>query len=93
MSDFISEDEAQKNKILNYMDKNGNFYILGEFDETISENVVPNLVKKMFLATKASISKFKNNIIALYHFKTANSNKVMNIIPTVIKKSMKSPAI
>ena len=47
MSDFISEDEAQKNKILNYMDKNGNFYILGEFDETISENVVPNLVKKI----------------------------------------------
>lgn len=40
-------DENAKNKTLNYMDKDGKFYILGEFDSSISENVVPNLVKKI----------------------------------------------
>ena len=41
------DDDKNKNKVLNYMDKDGNFYILGEFDSTISENVVPNLVKRI----------------------------------------------
>ena len=34
-------------KMLNYVDNSGNVYILGDFDESISENVVPNLVKRI----------------------------------------------
>ena len=45
MCEYCGDDVKQKN--LNYMDKDGNFYILGEFDESISEQVVPNLVKKI----------------------------------------------
>lgn len=41
------DDDKNKNKVLNYMDKDGNFYILGEFDSSISENVVPHLVKRI----------------------------------------------
>ena len=44
---FEADDDKNKNKVLNYMDKDGNFYILGEFDSSISENVVPNLVKRI----------------------------------------------
>ena len=36
---FEADDDKNKNKVLNYMDKDGNFYILGEFDSSISENV------------------------------------------------------
>lgn len=34
-------------KMLNYIDTDGNVYILGEFDSTISQNVVPGLVKRI----------------------------------------------
>ena len=44
--DVVCGSDTQK-KMLNYVDTSGNVYILGEFDESISENVVPNLVKRM----------------------------------------------
>jgi ATP-dependent protease ClpP protease subunit len=33
--------------MLNYVDTTGNIYILGDFDSTISQNVVPGLVKRI----------------------------------------------
>ncbi len=45
-NEFILDDKTD-GKTLNYMDLDGNFYILGEFDKTISQNVIPNLVKKI----------------------------------------------
>ena len=40
------EDKLDKKKC-NFVDDAGNFYILGEFDESISQNIVPNLIKKI----------------------------------------------
>jgi len=45
-NDYCLDDDLSK-KILNYVDSNGNVYILGEFDSTISQYVVPALLKKM----------------------------------------------
>lgn len=45
-ADYCSDDETQK-KMLNYVDTTGNIYILGDFDSTISQNVVPGLVKRI----------------------------------------------
>ena len=45
-SDEICGSDSVK-KMHNYVDADGNVYILGEFDESISENVVPALVKRI----------------------------------------------
>lgn len=44
--DVICGSDSVK-KMHNYVDADGNVYILGEFDDTISENVVPALVKRI----------------------------------------------
>ena len=44
--DVICGSDSVK-KMLNYVDNSGNVYIMGDFDESISENVVPNLVKRI----------------------------------------------
>lgn len=41
----IAENGLQK--IVNFVDNDGNVFILGEFDSTISQNVVPGLAKKI----------------------------------------------
>ena len=46
-NEFFLGDELSSKKITNYVDLDGNVFILGEFDETISQNVVPNLLKKI----------------------------------------------
>jgi len=43
---WFIEDKLDKKKC-NFVDEAGNFYILGEFDESISQNIVPNLIKKI----------------------------------------------
>ena len=43
---WFLEDKMDKKKS-NFVDEAGNFYILGEFDESISQNIVPNLIKKI----------------------------------------------
>ena len=40
-------DDAKSQQKLNYVDTSGNVYILGEFDDSISENVIPHLVKRI----------------------------------------------
>jgi ATP-dependent protease ClpP protease subunit len=39
--------DEQPNTKLNYVDTAGNIYILGDFDSSISQNVVPGLVKRI----------------------------------------------
>lgn len=39
--------DTNTNKMLNFLDQDGNVYILGEFDSTISQYVVPALTKKI----------------------------------------------
>lgn len=45
-NNWFIEDKLDKKKC-NFVDEAGNFYILGEFDESISQNIVPNLIKKI----------------------------------------------
>ena len=39
----------QNNQTSNYVDSLGNVYILGNFDETISQNVIPELLKRIYI--------------------------------------------
>lgn len=48
----------------NYVDEDGNVYILGEFDESIQTNVIDKLVKKINYLE--SLSSSKNNTITFY---------------------------
>ena len=47
MSEETLADDAKSQQKLNYVDTSGNVYILGEFDDSISENVIPHLVKRI----------------------------------------------
>ena len=46
MNDDYCADDQPTTK-LNYVDTDGNIYILGDFDSSISQNVVPGLVKRI----------------------------------------------
>jgi ATP-dependent Clp protease protease subunit len=48
-NNFTENDVADNGsqKIVNFVDNDGNVFILGEFDSTISQNVVPGLAKKI----------------------------------------------
>lgn len=62
MSDeYFLEDEPQKAKILNFVSTDGDVFILGEFDDSISQNVIPALVKHI-----EEIAEEKNPYIRVY---------------------------
>lgn len=46
LADILVDGENQQ-KMMNYVDNLGNIFILGEFDSSISQNVVPGLLKRI----------------------------------------------
>ena len=47
MADEYNAADSSSQQKLNYVDTSGNVYIMGEFDNTISENVIPHIVKRI----------------------------------------------
>lgn len=72
----------EESKKLNYVDADGNVYILGEFDESISSDVVAPLVKKINELEEAASTK--NNTITFYiNSRGGYSSELQNLLALI----------